>query len=557
MPSFDTHDVSNQVPVYDEINLFDSDRALKGSVAAEGADWGNGDLSAFGAKLGTDKQFHLGHLANKFDPELATFDTRGYRSDQVEFHPSYHHFMSISKEAGIHCGAFDGLANDGRSAKRGVGVIRAAKHYMVSQVEAGHVCPITMTHAVIPTLQIQPDIAQQLLPKLLSRVYDPSFKPIEEKEGITLGMGMTEKQGGTDVRTNSTVASPVKDSGPGKTYTIRGHKWFMSAPMCDGFLVLAQADGGLSVFLVPRFKKDGEINSLHFQRLKRKLGNKSNASSEVEFHDAEGYLLGEEGRGVRNIMTMANYTRLDCALGSAGQMRQALSRAYHHVKHRSVFQKKLIDQPMMTALIADLTLESEAATTLAIRLAGSYEGVSLGDEVDGAIARVLTPVIKYWVTKRAPGFCYEAMECHGGNGYIEDAILARLYRDVPVNSIWEGTGSVMCLDLLRVMSREADAVEVVYGWLREATGQDSCFDKYLDQMGRKLRPGTLQEQNGRWLTESMAMLTAGKLLMERAPSAIAEGYMASRLNIENRSGAYGVLPEGTNARAIIDASLLF
>jgi putative acyl-CoA dehydrogenase len=552
--AFDTHEVFNQAPVYDGINLYASDPMLQAAIAAEGAAWAKDDLTAFGGALGTADNFHQGHLANKHLPELMTHDAQGFRSDKVEFHPSYHHFMQLSKEAGIHCGAFDGLASDGRPREIGVGAARAAKHYLMSQVEAGHICPITMTHAAIPALMQQEDLFAALKDKLLSRVYDPAFKPISEKAGITIGMGMTEKQGGTDVRANTTVAEPVGEAGPGSLYRITGHKWFMSAPMCDAFLVLAQTGGALSVFLVPRFREDGSLNSLRFQRLKNKLGNKSNASSEVEFTGAEGVLIGDEGKGIRNIMTMANYTRLDCALGSAGLMRQALSRAVHHARHRTVFQKKLIDQPMMAGLLADMALEVAAATHLSLRLAGAYERTE--SSAENAYARLMTPVTKYWVTKRGPTLAYEAMECLGGNGYVEDGVLARIYRELPVNSIWEGSGSVMCLDLLRVAMREPDALQGVLKWLAEGQGKREAYDTvYASLMGRI--KGGVQEAHGRAITEQLAILASARLLDERAPKMVADGYAATRLDPTGRSGAYGALPDQLDARGIIEAVVAF
>ena len=547
----DTHEVFNQPPVYDGVNLFKSDPILKTAVAAEGADWANLDLSEFGAQLGTAEAFRQAHLANKNLPELMTFDAQGHRQDTVEFHPAYHHFMDISKRAGIHCGAFDGLATDGRETGLGVGTARAAKHYMMCQVEAGHICPITMTHAAIPAIQNQPALFQELLPKLLSHAYDPTFRPIAEKSGITIGMGMTEKQGGTDVRANTTYAKPIAAPGSGQLYHLTGHKWFMSAPMCDAFLILAQTGNALSLFFVPRFRADGSINSLRFQRLKNKLGNKSNASSEVEFIQAEGTLIGEEGRGIANIMTMANYTRLDCALGSAGLMRQALSRAVHHTRRRTVFQRKLIDQPMMTALLADMALEVAAATHLSIRLAGAYERTD--SPMDVAYARLMTPATKYWVSKRGPGLGYEAMECLGGNGYVEDGVMARLYRELPVNSIWEGSGSVMCLDLLRVAIREPGIFTAGLGWLGEAKGQSRHYDTAYQELADSMTGPAFPEARGRWLTERLATLASAKLLMERAPQVVAEGYLATRLDPQGRFGAYGSLPEGMDARAIIEA----
>jgi putative acyl-CoA dehydrogenase len=551
---FDTHEVFNQPPVYDGINLFETDLPLKAALAAEQAGWAAPALAQFGAQLGTAEAFHQGALANRHTPELVTHDARGFRTDSVEFHPAYHHFMDLSKRAGIHCGAFDAMATDAREKGPGIGPARAAKHYLMSQVEAGHICPITMTHAAIPAISAQPDLFDRLKDKLLARAYDPTFRPIEEKSGITVGMGMTEKQGGTDVRTNTTTAEPVGTPGPGQLYRITGHKWFMSAPMCDAFLVLAQTAGAagsaLSVFFVPRFRADGTINGLRFQRLKNKLGNKSNASSEVEFHAAEGTLIGEEGRGIANIMTMANYTRLDCALGSAGLMRQALSRAVHHAQHRRVFQKKLIDQPMMTMLLADMALEVAAATHLSLRLAGAYEHPA--DPLQAAYARLMTPVTKYWVTKRGPGMAYEAMECLGGNGYVEDGVMARLYRELPVNSIWEGSGSVMCLDLLRVAGRERESLEAVLGWLGDARGANGAYDAALSELA-ETASGVIAEARGRWVTERLATLASARLLMDRASEVVATAYCQSRLEPAHRTGAYGTLPPGTDARAVIEA----
>lgn len=547
---FDTHEVFNQPPPYDGINLFDTDLPLKAALAKENAGWASAELSRFGASLGTAEAFHQGTLANRHTPELMSHDAQGFRADAVEFHPTYHHFMDISKRAGIHCGAFDAHATDGRERGPGIGPARAAKHYLMSQVEAGHICPITMTHASIPALMNQQDLFRILLPKLLSRTYDPSFRPIEQKSGITIGMGMTEKQGGTDVRANTTRATPLDTPGPAQVYQITGHKWFMSAPMCDAFLVLAQTRGALSVFLVPRFKRDGTVNSLRLQRLKNKLGNKSNASSEVEFHEAEGILIGDEGRGIANIMTMANYTRLDCALGSAGLMRQALSRAVHHTRHRTVFQKKLSDQPMMSALLADMALEVAAATHLAIRLAGAYEHAN--DPVQAVYARLMTPVTKYWVTKRGPGLAYEAMECLGGNGYVEDGVMARLYRELPVNSIWEGSGSVMCLDLLRVADHDRTSLETMISWLSEKKGAHSSYDAALAELTDTVS-GVIAEAQGRWITERLATLAAAKLLMERTPETVANAYVLSRLEPKHRTGAYGNLPRGVDAQAIVDA----
>ena len=443
----DTHDVLNQSPPFEDIDLFAADRALVDAVTANGAGAEAAALSEFGKRWGTAAMFEAARVANENTPKLKTFDTKGFRRDEVEFHPTYHAFMYESFRDGLHCSTWD--AQGGRAAAPSE-VARAARYYMVAQVENGHMCPITMTRACVGALAVEPAVRDRLIGKIVSRSYDPRFIPWWEKDGITLGMGMTEKQGGTDVRANTTTATPAAEG-----YTITGHKWFMSAPMCDAFLVLAQAGGGLTCFLMPRFRPDGSVNGLRFQRLKDKLGNRSNASSEVEFVDAFAWRLGEEGRGVRTIIEMVQLTRVDCVISSAGMMRMALAQALHHARHRTVFQKKLADQPMMRTLIADMALEVEGATALTMRLCRSFD-LADGDAGEAARARLLTPAVKYWICKTAPGFIYEAMECLGGNGYVEETMLARLYREAPVNAIWEGSGNVMCLDVLRALSREGD-----------------------------------------------------------------------------------------------------
>lgn len=549
--TFETHTVFNQPPLYDGINLYSSDRALQTAIDAEGASGFHDSLSQLGAELGSHEQFEQARLANTHLPILKTHDEFGNRIDIVEFHPAYHHFFALSKREGIHSGQYEALLGQGPVAP-GLGVARAARHYMVIQVEAGHICPITMTHASIPSLQIEKSLADWL-PGVLSRSYDPSFRPAHEKTGLTIGMGMTEKQGGTDLRSNTTraIADGVCESG--RRYAITGHKWFMSAPMCDAFLVLAQAERGLSVFLVPRFREDGRVNGLRFQRLKNKLGDKSNASSEVELHAAEGFLIGDEGRGIAQILIMASLTRVDCALGSAGLMRQAFSRAVFHARHRSAFAKRLIDQPMMTAVLADMALEVEAATMLSLRLAAATEKQGENSS-EAAYARLMNPVTKYWVTKRGPALAYEAMECLGGNGYVEDGVLPRIYRQLPVNSIWEGTGSVMCLDVLRVLGREPEKGMQLIEDLAKSRGGDRAFDRAYDELRGVLARGAIDEARGRWLTEQLAIVAAAALLMERSPNAIAEAYIATRLKPEGRSGQYGVLPAGIDTRGILEAS---
>src|SRR5215216_781501 len=451
LPPFAMHEVLNQSPPYEDVDLFASDRPLQEAVRANAVD-DAAALSEFGRHWGSAEQMAQARLANENAPKLKTFDAKGFRLDVVEFHPAYHHFMAESIGAGLHAMTWN---PDGTAAGAASEVERAARYYMVAQVENGHMCPITMTRASVGALRVEPTLLAQLMPKISSPTYDPRFIPWWEKTGITLGMGMTEKQGGTDVRTNSTRAQPGADG-----YRITGHKWFMSAPMCDAFLVLAQAPGGLTCFALPRFAPDGSVNGLRLQRLKDKLGNRSNASCEVEFVDAFGWRVGEEGRGVRTIIEMVQLTRLDCAIASAGLMRMALAQAVHHTRHRTVFQKRLSDQPMMRALTADMALEIEGTIALVMRLARSFD-LAARDRQEAAYARLLTPAVKYWICKTAPGFIYEAMECLGGNGYVEEGMLARLYREAPVNAIWEGSGNVMCLDVLRALARESEQARAV------------------------------------------------------------------------------------------------
>src|SRR5438128_6523130 len=452
-------EVLNQSPPYVDVNLYESDRPLQDAVAANGGAGDASALSDFGKHWGTAEMFDLARAANEHPPELKAFDAKGFRRDAIEFHPAYHQFMSESIAAGL---AASTWREDATPMGTPAQVLRAARFYMAAQIETGHLCPVTMTHAAVAALTLERELVGKLMPKITSRRYHPRFRPWWEKRAITRGMGMTEKQGGTDVRANTTRAEPAGDG-----YAITGHKWFMSAPMCDAFLVLAQASGGLTCFLMPRFRPDGPVNGLHFQRLKDKLGNRSNASSEVEFVDVFAWRVGEEGRAVRTILNMVQLTRLDCAIASAGLMRMALAQSLHHARHRTVFQKRLADQPMMRAVLADMALEMEGTVALVMRLCRAFDRAA-GDPAEAAYARLLTPAVKYWVCKIAPAFIYEAMECLGGNGYVEEGVLARLYREAPVNAIWEGSGNVMCLDVLRARAREADAALAV---LRELAGQ--------------------------------------------------------------------------------------
>src|SRR5215831_1421282 len=440
-------EVQNQPPPLEPYNLFASDAVLGEAVQREGAGWAKGELTALGATLGKPETIRLGFDANRFPPQLRTLDRYGHRLDEVEFHPAWHELLTIALADGLHSSPW-------ADPKPGAHVARAAGTYMLGQIESGVYCPLAMTYGSVPTLRHAPVLASEWLPRIFSRDYDKRFCPARLKTSALVGMGMTENQGGSDLRTNTTQAKPAGDG----SFRLHGHKWFMSAPMCDAFLVLAQSPKGLSCFLMPRWTPDGERNAIQIVRLKDKLGNRSNASSEVEFHGAYAQLVGEEGRGIPTIIEMGNYTRLDCAIGSAGLMRQAVAQAVHHAQHRTAFQKKLADQPVMTAVLADLALESEAATALALRLARAYDRQD--DPAEAAFRRVVTPAAKYWICKRAPALIAEAMEVLGGNGYVEECVMPRLYREAPVNSIWEGSGNIMCLDVLRAMEGTPNAADV-------------------------------------------------------------------------------------------------
>jgi putative acyl-CoA dehydrogenase len=530
-------DSSNQPPSYGDINVFTADLALSDTVQREGGGRAAKAMTAFGQICGAADSLELGRLANEHPPRLKTHDARGQRLDVVEFHPAYHNLMEISCTEGLHSSVWTHAVTPGASPKAGAHVVRAAGLYMAAQMEAGHCCPITMTNAAVPTLLLQPDIADEWLPKLLPKAYDRRFAAFPDKTSVTIGMGMTEKQGGTDVRANTTRARPASGlGGPGKEYILDGHKWFMSAPMSDAFLVLAQADKGLSCFLMPRFLPDGSVNGMHFQRLKDKLGNRSNASSEVEFHGAHAWLIGEEGRGVPAIIEMVTYTRLDCAISSAGLMRRAVAQAIHAAEHRSVFGVKLSGQPLMAEVLADLAVEVEAAAALAFRLARSFDRAS--DARAAAWRRLMTPVTKYWVCKIAPGVVYEAMECLGGNGYVEDHSLARIYREVPVNAIWEGSGNVMALDVLRVLQRDGEVVEVVMEELKQAAGDDAHLKAAHARLESILQEPRLLDVRARALVEGLAILAAGTILRAHAPSAVADAFIATRMGSMPRS-TYG------------------
>ena len=463
---FSTHDVTNQSPPFEDVNLFASDRALQEAVAREGGGHALKQLNAFGLTCGSAEAFEQGRLANENSPRLRTHDQKGRRLDVAEYHPAYHACMETSFAQGLHSSVWAHLATPGEAPRPGANVVRAAAFYMAAQMEAGHCCPVTMTNAAVACLIQAPSLSAEWLPKILSRSYDRSFAPAGGKSSVLLGMGMTEKQGGTDVRANTTFAEPVNGGGVGGEYVLTGHKWFLSAPMSDAFLVLAQAAGGLTCFLLPRFLPDGSVNAVRLQRLKDKLGNRSNASAEVEFARAHAWAVSEEGRGIAAIMGMVTLTRLDCAVSSTGLMRLALANAIHHAEHRTVFQKRLVDQPLMGQVLADLALDVEGAVALSFRLARAFDRAE--DPRAAAWARLMTPVTKYYVCKTAAAFAAEAMECLGGNGYVEDGLMARIYREIPVNAIWEGSGNVMA-------RRDANWMRPLYEFLGLTVGVVSPF----------------------------------------------------------------------------------
>ncbi|MBI5264599.1 MAG: isovaleryl-CoA dehydrogenase [Bradyrhizobium sp.] len=543
-PIFATHEVFNQSPPFEDVNLFAADRPLVEAVKAYGGAAAEKELSEFGQQWGSAAMAERGRLANENTPKLRTFDSRGNRRDQVEFHPAYHEMMAHSAHAGLHNSTW---TPKGKPAGDAAEVVRAAKFYIAAQVEAGHLCPITMTRAAVAALTVQPDLLAKVMPVLSSRSYDPSFIPWWEKRGMTLGMGMTEKQGGTDVRSNMTRA--VRE---GSAYRITGHKWFMSAPMCDAFLVLAQAEGGLTCFFMPRFAPDGSVNAIQFQRLKDKLGNRSNASSEVEFVGAYAERVGEEGKGVRTIIQMVQLTRQDCAIASAGIMRSGLAHALHHARHRSVFQKHLADQPLMQAVLSDMALHVEASVALVMRLCRAFDRTPY-DAGEAAYMRLLTPAIKYWICKSAPPFLYEAMECLGGNGYVEDGILARHYREAPVNAIWEGSGNVMCLDVLRALAREPDAAASVLQSLASETKGLPGAAETVAFVGRAFRRPD-GERAARLAVEKLALLAAGAALNAVSPRQ-AELFAATRLGGSHASMYGAVELENNDVRALLERAL--
>ncbi len=528
-------EVSNQPPPLEPYNLFASDAVLREAVKREQAGWADSELTALGATLGQPETVQLGFDANKFPPLLRTLDRYGHRLDEVEFHPAWHALLGIALNAGLHSSPW-------ATPRPGAHVARAAGTYMLNQIESGVCCPVAMTYGSIPTLRHAPAIAAEWLPKIFARDYDQRFRPAAEKTSALVGMGMTENQGGSDLRTNSTRAEPAGDG----LFRLHGHKWFMSAPMCDAFLVLAKTAKGLSCFLMPRWTPDGERNAIRIIRLKDKLGNRSNASSEVELDGAYAQLIGEEGRGIPTIIEMGNYTRFDCAIGSSALMRQAVAQAVHHARHRTAFQKHLIDQPLMSNVLADLALESEAATMLTMRLARAYDE---SDETAQVFRRVVTPAAKFWICKRAPFVTYEAMEVLGGSGYIEECVMPRLYREAPVNSIWEGAGNIMCLDVLRAIERTPKAAEVLQ---RELADGDARLKSFAGRLQKRLSAADRNDESqARALVRDLVLALQAALLINNAPSPVADAFCASRLNGEG-GGAFGALPRGLDLRAIAE-----
>jgi len=548
-----THTVFNQATPLEGVNVFESNTALVEATEREGAGWVRERASDLGRLIGGTPQQEWGRLANENKPVLRTFDRFGNRIDEVEFHPAWHQLMQMGVANELHSLPWT-------SEEPAPHTARAALYATAMQAEAGFCCPITMTFAVIPALRAQPELAAEWEPLLMSTSYDPRLVPAGEKGSAISGMAMTEKQGGSDVRANTTVARALNGGGAGAEYEIVGHKWFCSAPMSDMFLVLAQAEEGLSCFLMPRILPDGSRNAFHIQRLKDKLGNHSNASSELEFHGAWARMVGEPGRGVPTIIEMVGHTRLDCVIGAAAGMRSGVASATHHAAHRSAFGKTLIDQPLMQNVLADLCIESEATTALAMRLARAYdeaqEDADAGEnETDAQLfKRLATAVGKYWSCKRAPNHAFESLECFGGAGYVEESGMPRLYREAPLASIWEGSGNVMSLDVLRALTRSPRSLEVFLHEVEQAGGADARLDARVDGLKQRFSDPATLESRARRVVEDMALCLQGSLLVRHAPTAVADAFCASRLGGDGGL-EYGTLPAGSDFGAIIERAL--
>jgi putative acyl-CoA dehydrogenase len=510
----ETHDVFNQAAPFEDVNLFTSDVALQAAVAAAGGEMHAERLSAFGVQAGSAEAAAWAMQANENSPRLKVFDRYGQRIDEVEFHPAYHRLMTLGMEAGVSSAAWSGAAAGH--------VLHAGLEFLMAQAEPGVCCPMTMTAAAPAALRCQPDLAARWTPKIVASRYDPSSRPMHGKSGVTIGMAMTEKQGGSDIRANTTRA--VRRDGVG--YALTGHKWFCSAPMSDAFLTLAYTDKGLTCFLAPRWTPDGERNAIHLMRLKDKLGDRANASAEIEYHGAYAEMVGEEGRGVPTIIEMVHATRFDCILAPAAYMRQAVANAVWHAAHRTAFQRKLIDQPLMRSVLADMAIESEAATALTFRIAKSFD--ESADEGAAAFVRIATPIGKYWINKRVVNLAYEAMEVHGGGGYVEDGVMTRIYRQSPLNSIWEGSGNVVCLDILRAIRRDPGSAQELVAELEKSRSANRLLDRTIDDV-KSMLAGQNEEALARRLAERMALALQGAILIQNAPGFVSDAFCATRL----------------------------
>lgn len=544
-----THEVFNQPDPLVDVNVFAGNQALRSALAFNAPALDTAPLQALGEQVGRGEMQTHARLANVFTPQLKSHDRFGRRVDRVEFHPSYHALMTAATAAGLHGTPF----GEAEQATGHAHVQRAAGFMLFTELEPSVLCPISMTYAVTPALKGNEAIYKDWAPQLTSRAYDPALKLWKDKAGVTMGMGMTEKQGGSDVRANTTRATPDGRDDWGQRYRVTGHKWFFSAPMCDAFLILAQTASGLSCLFLPRVLPDGSLNALFLQRLKDKLGNIANASSEVEFVEATAWLVGEEGRGVPQILAMGNMTRLDCALGTTGLMRQALSLALNHTAQRQAFGKRLIDQPLMKNVLADLALESEAATALAVRLARSFDRAS--DPHEQVMNRLLTPVAKFWICKRGAAFAQEAMECLGGNGYVEEGgegVMARIYREMPLNSIWEGAGNIMALDLLRAL-RKADAGAALAEELAPARGMHPALDHLADRLPLRIE-ALASETEARRLAQDVALAVQAALLAQTAPAAVLDAFCQSRL-AGHGGMTLGTLPATVDVDTLIARAL--
>jgi putative acyl-CoA dehydrogenase len=543
-----THEVFNQTPPLTGYNLFLTDKVLQRAVEREGAGWAKGKITELGGLLGAETAQRWGFEANENEPVLHTHDQSGSRRDEVLFHPSWHNLMQTSVAHQVHSLPWV-------QKEKGSQVARAALMMITAENELGHTCPISMTFSGVAALRTEPDLVRDWEAKILSSSYDPRFAPAQEKSGVLLGMGMTEKQGGSDVRANTTRAEQI---GSSREYLITGHKWFCSAPMCDAFLILAQAPKGLSCFFLPRWTPTGERNGFHIQRLKKKMGNRSNASSEVEFVQAWARLVGEEGRGVSTIIEMVHHTRLDCAIAAAALMRQATVQAVHHARHRQTFGKLLIEQPLMRNVLADLLIESEAATLMMVRLARAFD-MRESDPQERAFARLATAIAKFWLCKRAPVHVGEALECLGGNGYVEESVMPRLYREAPLYSIWEGSGNVICLDVLRAIAKEPAALEAVLNEIRQGAGSDVRLDRYISAIEGdlvRMKSDGGGEIHGRRLTEKLALGLQASLLVRHSSPEAAEAFLLSRLEGDH-GYTIGTLPQAADWDSVLTQELDF